>query len=310
MAKSVLFGGTGYIGSHVAEQLIKAGHKLTAVVRPSSNTAFLKTIGANIISIDFGDITQIEKAISGNTLVYNCLAEPKIHNSMANMRKVEIDLTSTILCAAKAAGAEKFVQLSSIQAYGFDRPASPISEEWPLKPTYAFNQICALREEAVTRLSNELGINTVIVRPVNVLGERDTQFAPIAKAHCAGIFMTIAGDHPFSAIDARDAGRAMVYVGEHANSGVYLAKGFDTSWLEIKAYFDQRHSRKALAINLPLPLANLFGAIGDLMPYRLNPAFTRFSVAVLSTSTLFDDQKIRNLGFRPDYRLEDALASY
>lgn len=306
----IVFGASGYIGSHVAEQLVKLGFRVSTPVRATSNTEFLQSLGTDISIIDFDDHAQLHAAICGHDVLYNCLAEPKIHNSFANMHKVEITKSCQVMQAAAKACVKKFVQLSSIQAYGFSRPDHAIDEQWPLAPTYDFNKICQLREQALSDLANTLNLPLVILRPVTVIGQRDSQFKPIVSAHKACVFMTINGDAPFSAIDARDAGRAMAHLGMHASEGIYLAKGFDTSWLAFKNHLDQVDGRRALHINLPLRIAKVLGAIGDAMPYRFNPAFTRFSVAVLSTPSLFDDKKIRALGFAPKYTLEDALSAY
>lgn len=53
--KAIVFGGTGFIGSHVVEQLHLAGHQVTAAVRETSNTSFLESLG----SLSFGSIFQI-----------------------------------------------------------------------------------------------------------------------------------------------------------------------------------------------------------------------------------------------------------
>ncbi|GLI10721.1 hypothetical protein YDYSG_67570 [Paenibacillus tyrfis] len=42
---AVVFGGSGFIGSHTVEQLVLAGHEVTAAVREQSDTAFLDRLG-------------------------------------------------------------------------------------------------------------------------------------------------------------------------------------------------------------------------------------------------------------------------
>ncbi len=46
--KAIVFGSTGFIGSHVVEQLSLAGHQVTAVVRNTSNTEFLESLGVKV----------------------------------------------------------------------------------------------------------------------------------------------------------------------------------------------------------------------------------------------------------------------
>ncbi len=57
--KTVVFGGTGFIGSHVAEQLEISGHEVTAIVRSSSDTQFLSTLGLNILPLALDNARNI-----------------------------------------------------------------------------------------------------------------------------------------------------------------------------------------------------------------------------------------------------------
>lgn len=311
MAAVIVFGGSGYIGSHVVEQLLAAGHSVTAPVRASSSRAFLDSTAATVRLIDFSE-ASLREVIKGHTVVYNCLADPRMHNAESTMRQVEIDLTRRVLHAAAAAGAQRFVQLSTIQVYGFDRPGFHIDESWPPAPVYRFSRVCADRETLVLEDARRLGLPVAILRPATVLGARDQQFKAIITAHKLGVFMVVGDDARFSAIDARDAGRAMALLGEcePGDEPVYLVKGFDTSWLQLKTRLDQRRRKPARLLRLPKALAILIGIVSEALPYRLNPPLTRFAVKVLSTDTLFDDSRIRKLGYAPKYSLEDALEEY
>ncbi len=312
MNKAMVFGASGFIGSHVVEQLLLAGISVTAVVRAQSNTFFLRSTSATIATLDFTDDTALVNAIKGHDVVYNCMAEPRIHQSLSNMRKVEIDLTRKVVQAAAAAGIQRFVQLSTIQVYGFSRPPVAINEMFPINPVYPFSQVTAEREQMVIAECQRLHMDFLMVRPVNAIGQRDQQFLPVIKAHQQGVFL-IVGDNPhFSCIDVRDIGRAMVLLGDlpQAANQTYLVKGFDTSWRELKQALDTKSAKPAKEIHLSKKLATLLGWFGDQLPYRFNVSITRFSMAVLATDTLFDDSKIRVAGFAPCYSLDDGLAGY
>jgi dihydroflavonol-4-reductase len=312
MNTAMVFGASGFIGSHVVEQLLLAGIAVTAAVRAQSNTTFLRSTSATITTLDFTDDTALVNAIKGHDVVYNCMAEPRIHQSLANMRKVEIDLTRKVVQAAAAAGVKRFVQLSTIQVYGFSRPPVAINETYSINPIYTFSQVTAEREQMVIAECQRLQMDYVMVRPVNAIGQRDQQFLPIIKAHQQGVFL-IVGDNPrFSCIDVRDIGRAMVMLGKlpQAANQTYLVKGYDTSWRELKQALDKKTGKAAKEIHLPKKLAHFFGWLGDQLPFRFDVSFTRFSVAVISTDTLFDDSKIRAAGFTPRYSLDEGLAGY
>lgn len=95
--KTIIFGATGFIGSHVAEQLIRAGHPVTGVTRQGSRSEFLQEIGANVVAIDFADDASIEAAINGNDVVYCCLASAKMHQSLEAHRAIDVVLTRRVI---------------------------------------------------------------------------------------------------------------------------------------------------------------------------------------------------------------------
>ena len=100
----VVFGATGYLGSHAAEQLMIAGHAVKCIVRPQSDTHFLQSIAADIHVVDFanGDLSAL---IDEGSCVLNCTADTRMHLSDLQRSKVEIDLTTQIFKAAAGAGA-------------------------------------------------------------------------------------------------------------------------------------------------------------------------------------------------------------
>ena len=139
--KAVVFGGTGFIGSHAAEQLVRAGHEVTAVVRPTSKTAFLEFLKIPILHADFSDADQIARLIQGHELVYNCTANVKFHLSMEEHQEVEVRLARRLVEAAARAGAKRFIQLSGIKVYGCDLPATPVDEAHPCQPEFPFEKV-------------------------------------------------------------------------------------------------------------------------------------------------------------------------
>ncbi|HBI46307.1 MAG TPA: epimerase, partial [Planctomycetales bacterium] len=74
MKWNVITGATGLLGSHIAEQLVLHGEKVRAVVRPSGDTTFLKTLGAELVVGDFNDLDFLQRALGGADVVYHCAA--------------------------------------------------------------------------------------------------------------------------------------------------------------------------------------------------------------------------------------------
>ncbi len=310
--KIVVFGGTGYIGSHVVEQLILAGEVPVCPVRGSSDTQFLKSIKADIQICDFskGSLSEIMQSAE---VVINCLARPELHLSLEEHRKVDVELTSRVLQQSIKAGVKRFIQLSTVQVYGFHRPSEPIDEDYPVSGDYHFNQVAIEREQALKVIAENSGIELVMLRASNTIGARDPNFLQIVEAHKKGFFPIFKRGVRFSCVDTRDVGRAMVWLTkqEQLQHDCYLLKGFDVGWLQIKEKLDRIMGKRSRVIFLPEKIMMILGFVFEkLFPYGSNPPLIRFSVKVMSTNTLFDSSRIENEGFSTCYEVDQMLESY
>ena len=118
------------------------------------------------------------------------------------------------------------------------------------------------------------------------------------------------GDWQFSCIDARDVGRAMAHLCTVAlnKPEVFLVKGYDITWLDVKSCLDRTLGRETRLVNVPRGMAIAIGWLCErLYPFGSNPPLTVFSAEVVSTDTLFDDKKIRSTGFSPLYSFEETI---
>lgn len=309
--KAIVFGSSGFIGSHIVEQLALAGHDVTAVVRVNSDKRFLQSLNIDIKQLDFSKPDNISPAISGHDVVYNCLANPRLHQSIESHRQVEVYLTQTLAKAAISARAKRFVQLSTIQCYGFRRPPIAINENHPYDAQYTFNQIAIEREETINAIFKNSTVELVVAQPVNTMGKRDQSMAQLLASHTKGI-MPVFGDGKkcFSLVDTRDVGKAMVLLGtvpEAANE-TFIISGQDINWLELKQALDHAAGKSTRLFCIPARPAKLIAKVLEfILPYSINLNFTPFSVDVMTTQTLFDDSKIRTLGYKPVYTLGDAV---
>jgi dihydroflavonol-4-reductase len=302
--KAIVFGGTGFIGSHVVEQLHLDGHQVTAAVRDTSNTTFLESLGVDIVRIDFSNSTAIGKIIKGHEVVYNCTADAKLHTKNSADAEVEIKLTRKLIEAAALHGVSRFIQLSSIVIYDF-QTNEPIDESYIPHPEYPIQSLLLERERIVKETGRKTGIETIILRPASTIGVRDISsfFARLFTAHANDQYPIVSnGATKISLVDTRDIGRAMVFLGtyqkpEHDN-GVYLLKGFDTTWYQLKKEIDKATGKTSKTIDLPEPLTD-----EQITKYKLTP----FAVKTFTVNRLWNDNKIRNLGFETKYSLTDAV---
>ncbi len=313
---AVVFGASGFIGSHVAEQLRLSNHAVLAPVRRQQ--PFLQTLGVQQHLIDFQDDAAMMAVIPRDSVLYCCLANPRRHLPLEDLRAVEVRLTARVIRAAAQAGARRVVLLSTVMVHGFDRPPTPIDENFPLTQAASLHPFCRVaqeREQVAQQTANDVGIDLLILRPATAIGARDQQIAKLIRSFRQGVFPLIGCEnYRFSAIDARDIGRAMMYLGkislpsDDPMERIWLATGFDTSWQELGQTLATLTGHHARTLRLPLSLARGLGSlIETLCPYRWEPDLTRFSVDVMSTHALFNSTRLAQAGFTPECSLTDAL---
>jgi nucleoside-diphosphate-sugar epimerase len=176
-----LTGGTGLVGSHVAERLRLRGDEVVALAREDSDTRFLEQIGCLLARGDVRDTPEdLARAIEGADAVVHTAALVYARESWPRVRAVNVEGTAHVLEAAARAGVRNATHVSSVAVYGPVRP--PIDEDTPTDAPLAATDLYARSkreaEAAARREAEEGGIRLTILRPSAVYGERDRLFAP------------------------------------------------------------------------------------------------------------------------------------
>jgi NAD dependent epimerase/dehydratase len=189
-AETVLVtGAAGFIGSHLVERLATDGANVRALCRYTSRTDVgnLRALAADVLAevdLRFGDVHDAEvmrAAVEGVDVVYHLAASISVAYSYIAPREVvqsNVLGTLNVLSAARDAGVERFVQMSSSEVYG-SAQYTPIDEAHPLhaQSPYAASKVGADKLAEAFYLS--FGLPVVIARPFNTYGPRQSQRAVI-----------------------------------------------------------------------------------------------------------------------------------
>ena len=205
MASYLVTGGAGFIGSHLAEELVRRGHLVRVV--DSLITGKRRNI-EHIPGVEFleGDLAQpmvAAQAVKGIDYVLHQAAIPSVPRSVNDpltSNRSNITASLTLFVAARDAGVKRLVYAGSSSAYG-NTPALPKHEGMPAHPLspYALQKLVA---EQYAQMFTELyGFETVTTRYFNVFGPRQDPGSPysgvislFAKALLEGRRPTIYGD--------------------------------------------------------------------------------------------------------------------
>ncbi|MBM4349517.1 MAG: SDR family oxidoreductase [Deltaproteobacteria bacterium] len=179
MAKVLVTGGAGFIGSNLTEALLKAGHQVRALDNLSTGKREnLVFEGAypflEMIEGDLCDLITCQKAVEGIEYVFHQAALPSVQRSVEDpmsSNQVNVGGTLNILMAARDAGVRRVIYAASSSAYG-DTPTLPKEEEMvpnPLSP-YALQKFIG---EQYCRLFFQLyGLETISLRYFNIFGPK------------------------------------------------------------------------------------------------------------------------------------------
>lgn len=185
MAKVLVTGGGGFIGSHLVDAFLAQGDEVSVFDNFSTGSKDnLSHVRGRIqvIEEDLRDFQAIAEACKGIDFVVHQAALGSVPRSIDNPRAThEVNATGTLnaLVAAKEAGVKRFVHASSSSIYG-DTPELPKRETMAFHPKspYALSKVAA---EEYTRIFFEVyGMETIALRYFNVFGPRQSPRAAYA----------------------------------------------------------------------------------------------------------------------------------
>ena len=187
MAKAVVTGGAGFIGSHIADALLRQGWDVTIIDDLSTGRA--ENIANLLDSVEFIeksilDEAALAQALAGAEVVFHQAAVPSVPRSIEEpLLTHEVNATGTlrVALAARAAGVKRIVYASSSSYYG-DAKELPKREDMPPNPLspYALQKFAGERYMVLTH--KLFGVETVCLRYFNVFGPRqnpDSEYAAV-----------------------------------------------------------------------------------------------------------------------------------
>ena len=197
-------GGSGFIGSHIVDALIKKNHEVVVIDNESSevHAHFYFNEKATYHKLDVADYQTTRSIYDGIDYVFHCAAESRIEPCNLNpilAFKTNTLGTATVLQCAREAGVKRVMYSSTSSGYGLNQ--TPNIETQPddcLNP-YSVSKV---NGEKLCKMYTDLfGLQTVIFRYFNVYGERQPlrgQYAPVIgiflRQRAAGEPLTIVGD--------------------------------------------------------------------------------------------------------------------
>ncbi len=293
----VVTGGAGFIGSHLVDALVEAGHGVHVIDNLSTGArenlhprALLHTL--DIRSAQVRDMLQDVKP----EVVFHQAAQVDVSRSLqdpAQDASVNITGTVNLLHACATSGVRKFIYASSCAVYG-DAGNALIGENDPVAPI-SFYGVSKLTPEAYLRVFAALhGLRFTILRYANVYGPRQTARG---EGGVVALFLDrLKRGQPIAIHGDGEQTRDFVYVGDVVRANLAALYRGDEEMVNVST------ARGTSVNQLAARLRNLHGSPIAVVNTPPRPGDIRHS--------RLDNTRARTvLGFAPHYGMEGGLAA-
>lgn len=228
--KSAVTGGGGFIGSHVVDHLVAAGHDVVVIDnfstgRPENLAHHRGTPHVRVVQADVADAARITPELHGVRWMFHVAAladiVPSIQHPEAYVR-ANVMGTLGALEAARAVGVERFVYSASSSCYGIP-DVYPTAETAPLRPEYPYALSKVMGEELVLHWARVYRLPVVSVRYFNVYGPRSRTSGTYGAVFGVFLAQKLHG-HAFTVVGDGTQTRDFVFVTDVARANLAAAE--------------------------------------------------------------------------------------
>ncbi|MEI7837645.1 MAG: NAD-dependent epimerase/dehydratase family protein [Planctomycetota bacterium] len=320
---NLITGATGLLGSHIAEQLVAAGQRVRVLVRGNSDTKFLDSLGVEKVPGDVTDAASLAAAFDGVERVYHAAAQVGDWGPWERYVAVTIQGTANMLAAAKKARVKRFLQVSSISAYGHPDGAGLVLDETaPLGVSlhkWSYYSRAKVEAEKLAWAAHNAGdVPVTVVKPSWLYGPRDRASMPrlirairAGKAKLIGdgtnrLNLTHAANEAEGCILAATTEKALGQNYNLSNDGVITQGEYFNA---IAAAIGAKPVTRTVPYKVARTAAFVFELFGHLFACKKPPLVTRYAVWLMGRRCFFSCEKARReLNWQPRIGYEKGIA--
>jgi dihydroflavonol-4-reductase len=123
---TLVTGAAGFLGSHVARQLVARGDDVRVLMRPSSSNRAISDLSLEYVTGDLRDVTSLERAMKGVERVFHVAADYRLWaKKPKDIYDSNVGGTKNLLAAAKQAGVSQLIYTSTVATIAVDRGELP-----------------------------------------------------------------------------------------------------------------------------------------------------------------------------------------
>ncbi|HEY5730918.1 MAG TPA: SDR family oxidoreductase [Anaerolineales bacterium] len=300
-------GATGHIGNVLVRKLLERGEKVRVLILPGESRESIDDLNVEAFEGDILNMESLFESFRGVRSVFHLAGVISILPGLNDfVRRVNVEGTRNVICAAKETGIQKLVYTSSIHAIK-RVDSGVIDESIPYDADNPYDVYDRSKAQATLDVQQaaQAGLEAVIACPTGVIGPFDFRGSMMGHVirSAAEKKPTLYVDGAYDFVDVRDVANGLIAAAEHGKRGEsYILSGQRISVRYLLETVREITGQGFMVIKMPFELAKW---AAQFMPHyyqlkKTSPRFTPYSLEVLqSNSNISHEKATRELGYQP-----------
>jgi len=296
--KILVTGGAGFIGSHVVDAYVTAGHEVAVIDNLSTGREENVNPNARVHRVDITDLAQVQQVFASfqPQVVNHHAAQSEVPKSVADPgydAHVNVVGGLNVLRACVDNAVRKVIFSSTGGALYGEPDIVPADEDHPIRPLSPYGTSKFAFEQYLATFDRTFGLGFTILRYANVYGARQDFAAE--EGRVVAIFASRMIENKSVTIDGDgNQSRDMLHVGDVAMANVAALERGDRGTFHIST-------------GIPVTVNDLFRKLAILTEYRLEPRFGPSRKGDVYRIALDNTRAKVQLGWEPRIQLEEGL---
>ena len=307
-------GASGFVGSHIADRLLSAGHEVRALLRERSSEEWLHGKPIEIVRANLMDVDSLRASVENVDAIVHVGGVTAAKNRQGFFDGNLLP-TRNLLEAARRfnPGLSRFVQCSSQTAIGPSLDGQPVTELTPPHPITTYGQSKRAAEEECERARQDFPVT--ILRLAAIYGPRDTAiltfFQTVDKRLKPLIGMRDKRINLAHVSDVANAALLAVEKEEAKNQTYFIGGEQHYTWREVSDLTAEILKRRGLTVKLPHALVYTVAGFSEFFSmFRSRPSVLNWEKGrdmVQANWTCSVEKAKREIGYRQNVSLEDGI---
>ena len=180
---TLVTGAAGFLGSHVARQLVARGDDVRVLLRVSSSNRAISDLSLEYVTGDLRDASSLERAMAGAQRVFHVAADYRLWARRSrDIYDSNVGGTRNLLAAARKAGVEQLIYTSTVATIAVDRPESPneFTDAKLEEMVGHYKRSKWMAEQEVLKAAKD-GLPVIVAMPTTPVGPWDWKPTPTGK---------------------------------------------------------------------------------------------------------------------------------